>query len=282
MMKVCLSEFLSKTQNLDLHRPSVVGTQSLGRALRLLQIVVTRPHQGWRISDIAQKSELDITTVHRLLTALVQENLVEQRRSDKHYLPGSRLFELSLARSEQHEFQRDVENILRKFAQKCVGTLLFLVRSDTDFVCSMHLNLSGKVSTTMLYPGARRSMINSAGGIVILQNLPEPEFMRVLKDNLVREQVKNGQSRFGALQQAFDVSNEYGFGVNLGFLVSGSHAFALVVSDASNEVYGSVCLIGAAEDYPESSIMQTRDFLIPIRDELQSALQNRVFSVLGE
>lgn len=281
-MKVCLDEILPTLQNQDLlHRP-IAGTQSLGRALRLLRVVMTRPHQGWRISDLAQKCQLDITTVHRLLTALVQEGLVEQRSSDKHYLPGSRLFEFSLARPDQHQFQRYTEGVLRRFARKRAGTLLFLVRSDTDFVCSVHVNLSGQASTTMLYPGARRAMTDSAGGVAILQQLTEHEFMRVLKDNLMREQARHGRSRFDALQQTFDVSHEHGFGINLGFLVPGSHAFALPVSDASGEAYGSVCLIGSAEDYPASSIENVREFLSLVTDALQPALRNHTTPAFEE
>lgn len=279
---ICLDKVLPEVPNQSLLRPAVAGTQSLGRALGLLRILVTRPHQGWRISDLAQASGQDITTAHRLLTGLVQEGLVEQRPSDKHYLPGPRLFEFSLARSNQHELLRYTEGVLTKLAREQVGTLLFLIRSDTDFVCSVHLNLSGRASATMLYAGARRAMTTSAGGVAILQKLPECEFMRVLNDNLAHEQIRHGSSRLDALQKMFDLSHQHGFGINLGFLVPGSHAFALPVLDANGDVYGSVCLIGAAEDYPLSSIARVREFLTPAVQTLQVALRNSASSTSKE
>ncbi len=254
----------------------VTGTRTLSRGIQLLRVVASRPDLGWRLSDLAKAMNLDKATVHRMLMCLVNEGLVEQRVSDKHFMPGPMLFELGMALPTRHQFHRFAERVLEDFAKQHVGTILFLLRSDTDFVCSLLVNLTGHPSSTMLYPGARRPMITSAGGAAILLALPSVEKERVLRDNLVRERARYADTRLGAIQKMLDISCTHGFGVNLGFLVSGSHAFALSVLDRHGEVYGSVCLIGHAHDYPCESIEQTHALLRPLAQTLQDRLKQLV------
>jgi len=255
---------------------SVSGTRTLSRGIQLLRVVASRPDIGWRLSDLAHACDLDKATVHRMLMCLIKEGMVEQRASDKHYLPGSMLFELGMALPARHQFQRYAEKVLEEFARQHAGTVLLLLRSDTDFVCSLHINLTGQTSSTMLYPGARRPMITSAGGAAILLALSPDEQQRVLRDNLMREQARHGHVRLESIQKMLDMSAAHGFGVNLGFLVPGSHAFAMPVRDQHGEVYGSVCLIGASNDYPGEATDRIHALLSPIVQMLQERLKQLV------
>lgn len=251
----------------------VSGTRTLSRGIQLLRVVASRPDVGWRLSDLAHACDLDKATVHRMLMCLVNEGLVEQRASDKHYMPGPMLFELGMALPARHQFQRFAEKVLEEFARQHAGTVLFLLRSDTDFVCSLHINLTGQAISTMLYPGARRPMITSAGGAAILLALSPDEQQRVLRDNVAREQSRHGPARLESIQKMLDMSAAYGFGVNLGFLVPGSHAFAVPVRSRHDLVYGSVCLIGAANDYPAQDTNRIHGLLSPIAQALQNRLK---------
>ena len=228
--------------------PERSGTQSLGRGIKLLRVMASRPEFGWRLSDLAAACQLDKATVHRMLSCLVDERLVEQRASDRHYLPGPLMFELGLALPQRTQFHRHAEAKVQVFAKRMGGIALLLLRSGNEYVCCVRagtLPLSG----LLVHPGARRPLFTSVGGVAILQTLPPDELRQVMADNLAQEIARRGSDRLDALQAMRERSDRHGFGVNLGDVVPGLHAFAVPVTGAQEQACAALCLMGTAELY---------------------------------
>lgn len=226
------------------------GTQSLARGIRLLRMIATRPEFGWRLSDLAAACQQDKATVHRMLACLVDERLVERRASDRHYLPGPLMYELGLARPAHVQFQRRAEAVVRAMARRLGGVGLLLLRSGNEYVCSVRagaLQLKG----LMVQPGTRRPLFTSVGGVAILQTLPADEAREVLLDNVRQEIARRGSARLEALQKMRERSDRHGFGVNLGDVVPGLHAFAVPIACSEGQAFAALCLMGPAELYGE-------------------------------
>lgn len=240
------------------------GTQSLGRGIKLMRVIATRPEFGWRLSDLAAACKQDKATVHRMLACMVEERLVEQRASDRHYLPGPLMYELGLALPDHAQFHRHAEAVMQPFARRMGGIALLLLRSGNEYVCSVRTG-SLPLSGLMVYPGARRPLFTSVGGVAILQALPADEMREVLLNNVEQEIARRGAGRLEALQKMRERSDHHGFGVNLGDVVSGLHAFAVPVKGCRGEVFAALCLMGTAELYGE-------DQLENVRNELQVAV----------
>ncbi|MFT3821156.1 MAG: helix-turn-helix domain-containing protein [Rubrivivax sp.] len=243
------------------------GTQSLARGVRLMRVIATRPQFGWRLSDLAAVCGLDKGTVHRMLACLVDERLVEQRASDRHYLPGPLMFELGLALPDSTQFQRVAESHLQPFARRLGGVVLLQLRSGNEYVCSLRL---GALSLTalMVYPGTRRPLFTSAGGIAILQTLDADAQRRILLDNVAQEIAKQGAGRLEALQRMRERSARHGFGVNLGDVVPGVHAFGVPVTSERQGAFAAVCLIGTTDLYGAERVDEIRGAL----DEIAALL----------
>lgn len=240
--------------------PDRTGTQSLGRGIKLLRMIAARPEFGWRLSDLAAACHQDKATVHRMLACLVDERLVAQRASDRHYLPGPLMYELGLALPEHAQFQRQAEALVQAFARRMAGVALLLLRSGNEYVCSVRagtLPLSG----LMVHPGTRRPLFTSVGGVAILQSLTEDEVRGVLLDNVEQEIARRGTGRLEALQRMRERSDRHGFGVNLGDVVPGLHAFAVPVRGVRGDVFAALCLIGPAELYGEERLEDVREAL---------------------
>src|SRR5690606_25572842 len=99
---------------------------------------------------------------------------VEQRSSDRHYLPGPLMYELGLAHPARVQFRRAAEDAVASFAKRMGGIGLLLLRSGSEYVCSVR---SGTLSLPglMVHQGTRRPLFTSSGGIAIIQTLPEDE-----------------------------------------------------------------------------------------------------------
>ena len=240
------------------------GTQSLGRGIKLMRMIAMRPEFGWRLSDLAAACKQDKSTVHRMLACLVEERLVAQRTSDRHYLPGPLMHELGLALPERSQFQRRAEQVLHSFARRMAGVALLLLRSGNEYVCSVRAG-SLALAGLLVNPGTRRPLFTSVGGVAILQTLSAGEAQAVLLNNVAQEVARRGPDRLQALQKMRDRSDRHGFGVNLGDVVPGLHALAMPVRGSGGQAFAALCLMGPAELYGEER-------LDVLRAELQMAV----------
>lgn len=250
--------------------PSRAGTQSLSRGIKLLRMVATRPQVGWRLSDLAVACGQDKATVHRMLACLVEERLLEQRSNDRHYLPGPMMYELGLALPAHAQFQRSAEAIVDGFARRLAAIALFQFRSGNDFVCSVRAG-TVKMTGAMVYPGTRRPLFTSAGGVAILQSLPAETARAVLADNVSQEIKRHGTTRLDALQKMLVKSDEHGFGVNLGYIVPNSYAYGVPVRGARGEVFAALCLIGTPEAHGETRLDELHERMQETAGQLEAS-----------
>lgn len=265
-MRVALTELAEHVATMPAGSQRV-GTQSLGRGILLMRMIASRPQFGWRLSDLAAASGQDRATVHRMLACMVEERLVEQRTSDRHYLPGPLMYELGFALPERAQFQRRVESLVPAFARRLGGIAVFMLRSGHEYVCTLR---SGTLPLTglMVYAGTRRPLFTSVGGVAILQTLPEPDVQHILRDNVAQEVARRGKGRLPALQQMRERSDRHGFGVNLGDVVPGIHAFAVPVRDARGDAFAALCLMGTSELFGEERLEALRHELEQTATEL--------------
>ena len=252
------------------------GTQSLARSIKLLRVLATRGEIGWRLSDLAAACSLDKGTAHRILSALVTERLVQQRAGDKRYLPGPLLYELGLSMPSQHAFRAAAEALLVPWARRMNGNALLLMRSGNEYVCSVRTGPS-KLPGLMVDPGTRRPLFTSVGGIAILQTLPGDEGREVLENNVAQEVAQRGEARLTMLQSMRERSARHGFGVNLGDVVGGLHAFAVPVRGADAKAFAALCLMGTAERFPDSRIEELRAELEHVGKALEAEAAKTVF-----
>ncbi len=228
-----------------------------------MRMIASKPEFGWRLSDLATACQQDKATVHRMLTCLVEERLVMQRTGDKHYIPGPLMYELGFAHPARMQFQRLAEAAVCRFSRRMGGIGLLLLRSGAEYVCTVRtgtLTLAG----LMVHPGTRRPLFTSVGGIAILQTLPEDEVHEILLQNVAQEVAFRGTGRLGALQKMRERSERHGFGVNLGDVVPGVHAFAEPVRDSSNNAFAALCLMGTAELYGEERLPYVHEELTAV------------------
>jgi DNA-binding IclR family transcriptional regulator len=253
------------------------GTQSLARGLKLLRVVATRAGMGWRLSDLAAACGLDKGTAHRLLANLVKERLVQQRPGDRRYLPGPLLYELGLSLPGHHEFQAAAEGHLASLAKRMNATALLLLRSGFEYVCSVRAG-PARLPGLMVEKGTRRPLFTSVGGVAIIQTLPDAEAAEVLQNNVEQEVAKRGDARLDALLKMRQRSAQHGFGVNLGDVVGGLHAFAVPVLDPDGKAFAALCLMGTADGFPEARLEEVGAELNRVARVLEADATRMLFS----
>jgi len=228
------------------------GTQSIERAVALLKELSARGTFGWRLSDLAAHCNLDKGTAHRILNCLQRERLVQRRESDRHYLPGPLLFELSLTLPPLAEFQAACQAPLGRVARRTRGVAFLYLRSGGDFVCAARVGTT-PLKGLSIQVGTRRPLVSASGGVAILVALPEDESRKIIAENMKRL-ARFGELRTKSIEKMIRRSREHGFGINLGDVVPGIHSFGIAIQDAKGAPFASLTVSGASEDFPLSEI----------------------------
>ena len=83
----------------------------------------------------------------------------------------------------------------------------------------------------------------------------------VLEENVKQEIAYRGSGRLEALKRMRERSDMYGFGVNLGDVVAGLHAFAVPVRNSHGDAFAALCLMGTADLYDTERLQDLRSEL---------------------
>jgi DNA-binding IclR family transcriptional regulator len=193
------------------------GTQSIERALRVLRELSARARPGWRLTDLAERCNLDRGTASRILSCLVRERFAVKRRGDRHFLPGPALYELGLALPDMTAFEALCRPSLARLAARTRCVAFLYLRSGTDFVCAASVG-EASIKGLSIEVGTRRALCLSSGGVAMLVALPPEEKAAVLAENLRRLR-RARDRRLPAIERMIRRSEQRGAGVNLGDIV---------------------------------------------------------------
>ena len=227
------------------------GTQSIERAIHLMKLLATRGRFGWGLTDLARRSGLDKATVHRILSCLEGERLVERDVKEHRYFPGQTMVDLGLSVSGYKPLLEESRAALQRLSLRTGGVAFFYLRSGIDFVVagrveqSAHRGMLNEV-------GFRRPLIMAAGGVTMLVSMPAEQREVVVERNL-RDLADMGITRLERFERMLERSLELGYGANLGDVVTGIHSFSVTVPDRAGEPLGSIAIAGDASRFPAES-----------------------------
>jgi DNA-binding IclR family transcriptional regulator len=221
------------------------GTQTLGRAMLLLRELAARGQFGWGLGDLAARCGLDKGTAHRLLAHLKRERMVQQRASDRRYLPGPLLFELSLALPEYAAFCQASTATLDRLAKRLGGVAFLCLRSNLDFVCAARAGSTAAMRGVSIEVGTRRPLLTSAAGVAMLVAMPRNEAQAIVAQNsdlLAR----HGGLPVASFMRMLRQSEGHGLGVNEQNVVPGWNAYAMAMLDLRGEPFASIMVAAEA------------------------------------
>lgn len=238
------------------------GTQSIERSIELLKLIASRRQHGWRLTDLAEQSELGLSTTHRIVQYLLKERLVQLRTGDRHYVPGPALFELGLSVPPSYgQFVEASGPALSRIARQTNGVTYLMVRSNAEAVCIARTGTPNTRALT-IDVGSRRPLLLSAGGLAILIALPKHDMMQALKLN--RDEVRKRHRPLAPIEAALRESLRVGFGLYRGAFLSGIQAIGAAVVDTDGRVIGSLSVAIAGHD---SSLLRMRQIADMLRSE---------------
>lgn len=159
----------------------VAGTQTISRAIRVLQVIADQAPGGVRLVDVARQMGLERPTAHRLLKALTAERMVVQDDRTRRYTLGPLLFELGILATHHFNLKEVSQPVVARLAEETGDTSFVFLRSGYDAVCISRMQGSYPIQTPSVPLGSRQPLGVSAGGLALLAALPDLEMNTVVR-----------------------------------------------------------------------------------------------------
>ncbi len=192
------------------HPPSSVAEVGpLPRAMHVLRLLATAGRRGLGLTELAQRTGLPHSSVHRLLRQLAAERMVTQNEDSRRYRLGRLAFELGLAATAMYDLRDACRQPLRALAEDVGDTVYLTVRSGLESVCEDRHEGPSPIRVFTLDIGSRRPLGQGAGGLAILAFLPDDERASVL-DAVVARVTTEGVMAGSTLRQAVQQCRQQG------------------------------------------------------------------------
>ena len=218
---------VSKPSGRPAGEAAIKGTGSLRKALGLLSSMAAAEQDGLRLTEIVGRTSLDPATAHRMLACLVDEGFL-QKRWDKRYRLGPRIFELGLAAGHIHTEHVHAHRPLRRLAEAVGATAVLSSRSGAETVYIGRVDgpevLSGLRDTL----GTRLPIGVGAGGVALLAAM-EPARADALISCNTADYRRFGRATLPMLRRWIEEAKARGFAMTESFLRPGVWAMGVVV-----------------------------------------------------
>jgi DNA-binding IclR family transcriptional regulator len=170
----------------DAEPRSTGGSQTVDRALALVQLVAAQAGQGLRLSELASASGLDRATTYRLLVSLTNRGFLDQDSATKRYRLGLEFFALAATASNQIDLGAVARDVLQDLAQKSGDTAMFCVRSGQSLFCVDVEFGDFPVKAVPMDIGSHRPLGAGSASLAILSAMQDYEVEAVLKRSAAR------------------------------------------------------------------------------------------------
>jgi DNA-binding IclR family transcriptional regulator len=189
--------------------------QTIVRVSLILEMV-GQSVQGISIRDLSAGLKLPKGTVHRLLSSLSYFGYIRQDPETKNYFLGLKLMELNIHLSNQLDFRKVAEPILRDLAKKTKQTAHMVIydRSEVVYVEKIETEQPAGGLKMASRVGSRNLAHSSAVGKVLLSSFPEEAVDEFLTEKGLPRQTVNTITDPDAFREHLHIVRSQGFAMD--------------------------------------------------------------------
>jgi IclR family transcriptional regulator, KDG regulon repressor len=218
------------------------GLSSVRSAARLLTCFsAAEPELG--VSELAARLGLGKSTVHRLLTTLVEERLIESNPRTRRYRLGIKLYDLGSIVSGRLELHEAVATCIDDLRNRTGETVHVAVLDGREVV---YVERRESLHTLRLFSriGHRNDAHCTSTGKVLLANLPEAELDRLLAIGPLAAHTPHTVTDPAQLRQELERVRLRGYAENINESEVGVASVAAPIRDSSAAVIAAISAAG--------------------------------------
>jgi IclR family acetate operon transcriptional repressor len=212
--------------------------QSVERAMMLLEVMGT-DEDGNRLMDLASRTGLAPSTVHRILTTLEQRQFIQFNPNDRMWHIGRQAFAVGSVFTRQSNIAATALPFLRRLRDQTRETVNLGFVQDGEMVLVDRIE-SRDIIRAATRVGGRTPMAASALGKAVLATYPQEDFAATMARQGWRRYTANTLASEAALQAGLARIRQDGYAVDDEELVPGLRCVGAAVHDHTGD---AVCAI---------------------------------------
>ncbi|MCP1412124.1 IclR family transcriptional regulator [Paenarthrobacter sp. A20] len=222
---------------------AVQGAQVVGRVALLLRLVGRKP-EGTSLAGLVRESGLTRPTVHRLLTSLAAEGLLEHDSASGKWVLGPEIFLLGSVAAARFPMEDIARPSLRRLAAETGESAFFSIRRGNETVCVLREEGSFPVRSFVLHEGVRFPLGVASAGTAIMAFLSSEEQESLLADWPSHAGDFAGGHPADVVRSNLSQTRLAGFSVNPGLILEGSWGMGAAVFDQQGRPAWALSLTG--------------------------------------
>ncbi|MCU1518926.1 MAG: IclR family transcriptional regulator [Pseudarthrobacter sp.] len=221
----------------------VQGAQVVSRIAGLLRIAGRKP-EGSPLVELVKESGLTRPTVHRLLTSLAAEGLLDHDVRTGNWVLGPEVLLMGSVASARFPLEEIARPSLRRLAEETGESAFFSIRRGAETVCLLREEGSFPVRSFVLHEGVRFPLGVASAGTAIMAFLPEAEQEQLLADWADHAGTFAQAHTADVVRASLARTRQAGYSVNPGLVLEGSWGMGAAVFDQAGRPAWALSLTG--------------------------------------
>ena len=246
------------------------GVQSVDRALSILE-TLAEDDEGYRLSDLAVRTGLSASTVHRLLATLESRRFVQFDRAQSKWHVGVRSFTVGASFAWRRNFSTQAIPYLRKLRDLTRETANLAVVDD-EFIIVLTRMESREIMRSLTQVGGRVAMVTSGVGKAVLATYSDEDVGAVIRHHGMPRLTEKSIVRPGDLFKELATIRKQGFAIDDEEACMGLRCIAAVVYNDCAEPLAAISVSGMTSRLTDDRLPEIGQIVREVAGELTVAL----------
>lgn len=246
------------------------GVQSVDRALTLIE-TLAEDDEGYRLTDLAVRTGLSTSTVHRLLTTLEKRRFVQFDRSEAKWHIGVRSFSVGSTFARRRNFVAHAMPYLRKLRDLTRETANLAVVDDETVILLTRVE-SREIMRSLTKVGGRVAMVASGVGKAVLATYSDEDVNAIIHRQGMPRLTEKSIVRPGELFKALQTVRRQGYAVDDEEARMGLRCVAAVVYNDCSEPLATISVSGMTSRVTDERLPIIGNIVRDVAAELTIAL----------
>ncbi|WBL81138.1 IclR family transcriptional regulator [Bradyrhizobium xenonodulans] len=246
------------------------GVQSVDRALSILE-TLSEDDEGYRLSDLAVRTGLSASTVHRLLATLESRRFVQFDRAESKWHVGVRSFTVGASFARRRNFSTQAIPYLRKLRDLTRETANLAVVDD-EFIIVLTRMESREIMRSLTQVGGRVPMVTSGVGKAVLATYSDEDVGAVIRHHGMPRLTEKSIVRPSDLFKELERIRKQGYALDDEEASMGLRCVAAVVYNDCAEPLAAISVSGMTSRLTDQRLPEIGQIVRDVAAELTAAL----------
>jgi IclR family acetate operon transcriptional repressor len=247
------------------------GVQSVDRALQIME-TLAEDDEGYRLTDLAIRTGLSPSTVHRLLTTLENRRFVQFDREESKWHIGAQSFVVGSTFVRRRNFAAQALPYLRKLRDQTRETANLAVVDDESIIVVSRIE-SREIMRSLTKVGGRVAMIASGLGKAVLATYSDADVNAIIRRQGMPRLTERSIVRPGELFRELEAVRRLGYAVDDEEARLGLRCVAAVVFNDCSEPFAAISVSGMADRLTDGRLAEIGAIVREVAAELTAELR---------